>query len=143
MNLPDPYPYKSLPKYPGLRPRDEAIWEDFLLSAPEAFDHVWYDLPIGEPTHEIDEQEEMKRSGAFQVLQWRVDVLAVKDKQFYVVEIKPDALAGAIGQALAYSKLLEKYGSFPHAPYPVVLTNEINPITAECGSMLGVAIISP
>ena len=137
------YPYKSLDKYPGMRPRDVAIWDEFILSHPDAFFRVWYDVHIGDPVGHKHNEKEMRENGMYDVSCWCIDVLAEDENGFWVIEVKPDAMAGAIGQALSYTKILEKEQKFNKPLRPAVLTNDIPPITQQAGNLLGVLIFTP
>jgi hypothetical protein len=136
-------PYKPLHKYRGMRPKDIAIWDEFLLRNPTAFVRVWYDTHIGDPSTLALGSEEMKRSGMYDVSCWCVVVIADDGNALYVIEIKPNALAGALGQALAYKKFVEKLPGVNKPVYAAVLTDNLSPITQEAASMLNVALFTP
>jgi hypothetical protein len=74
---------------------------------------------------------------------WCVDVIADDGNALYVIEIKPNALAGALGQALAYKKFVEKLPGVNKPVYAAVLTDNLSPITQEAASMLNVALFTP
>ena len=137
------YEYKLLAKYPGMRPKDEVIWDDFVHSNPDAFDRVWYNVHIGDPATHLHNEEEMIASGAYDVLQWLVDVVAEIDGVFIVIEIKPDARAGALGQALAYKELLIAEHRIPPSSKATVITDELQAITEQAALLLGVQLLIP
>lgn len=130
-------------KYPGLRPHDMALWDMLLLSHPGLFKEVWYNIKLGDPVTQERDREIMLRTGMYDVSSWVVDVLARDEENYYVIEIKPDAKAGAIGQALAYKALLESEYTFTAPLYPVVLTDDIGPITQTAAQLLGVTVMTP
>lgn len=137
------YPYKTLTKYPGMRPRDVAIWDTFLLNHPGRFFRVWYDVHMGDPVGAEHDHEEMCNNGMYDVSRWCVDVIAEDAEAFYIIEIKPDAKAGALGQALAYKKILDREVGFAKPSHAVVLTDSIGPITLQAAELMGVALITP
>lgn len=136
-------PYKVLNKYAGMGPQDTAIWEQFVLNNPGQFLNVWYNVHVGNPTHIIHDEKETKASGWYDVSCWCIDVLAEDKDAYYVIEVKPNALAGALGQALAYTKLIDK-SEYENKPFrPLVLTDDIAPITRQAAFLLGVGILTP
>jgi len=126
-----------------MRPSDVAIWDAFILSHPDAFHRVWYDVHIGDPISDEKERQHMIDSGMYDVSCWCVDVIADDGSEYWVIEIKPNALAGALGQALAYTKLLEKEKHFDKPLQPAVLTDNIAPITQQAAMLLGVPLFTP
>jgi len=136
-------PYTRQMSYKGLRPRDIVIWESFIKRFPDAFDFVWYDTVLGDPTRPGDDEAAMKAGGAYQVMQWRIDVIGSKGDFLYIVEIKPDALAGALGQVLAYKALLINEGRISPDVRCMVLTDSLSPITEKAAGLLGVTILVP
>ena len=136
-------PYRLIDKYPGMRPRDEVIWDEFVRLNPSAFDYVYYDVHMGEPTSDPREKQRMLANGSYEVSQWCVDALAIAGEVEHVIEIKPNAGAGALGQALAYVKLLQAEGRVSDKAVPVVLTDVLSPITEQAAKALGVIVIVP
>lgn len=137
------YPYKSLHKYPGMRPKDVAIWDEFITRHPGIFKRVWYDVHLGDPVQHEHQREESQLSGMYDVSRWCVDVLAYDNNNFWAIEIKPDAGAGALGQALAYAALLTSEHEFSRPVRPAVLTNNVAPITEQAARLLKVGIFTP
>lgn len=137
------YPYKSLHKYPGMRPRDVVLWDQLLVSQPGLFRRVWYDVHIGDPAADHTKVTMMKESGMFDVSCWCIDVLADAGDAYWVIEIKPNAAGGALGQALAYTALLQKEWQLDKPVRPAVLTDDIAPITQQAAAALGVALFTP
>jgi len=136
-------PYKTMAKYPGMRPRDVAIWETFVIQNPKRFDRVWYDVHMGDPVSEDQIYEEVVSNGMYDVSRWCVDVIAEDEDAIYIIEVKPDAMAGALGQALAYSKLITKEIWFKKPLIPVVMTDSIGPITQQAADLMGVTLLTP
>lgn len=137
------YPYERQTRYPGLRPNDQVIWEEFIRKYPDQFDHVYYDLHLGKPTADEIEASEMHLNGAWDVTQWCIDVVGVQNGVTWIIEVKPNALAGALGQALAYEALAQAEGLVVGPSVPVVLTDTLSPITEEAAKLLGVTVLVP
>ena len=137
------FTYRSEHKYPGMRPKDVAIWDEFIINNPNAFERVWYNVALGNPATTSEEHKRMVDTGMYGVSQWRIDVVALKAMHFYVIEVKPNAMAGALGQALAYSHMVVRDYGVDVPVHPVVLTDDIAPITLEAANLLGVALLTP
>lgn len=137
------HPFKLLPRYPGLRPNDEAIWDDFIQKNPSAFDHVFYNVHVGDPSSDEGHKKVMLSNGSFEVSQWCVDVVAFANDVPHIIEIKPEAGASAIGQVLAYKTLLIQEGRISEPCVPVILTNTISPITEQAALRLGIILMVP
>ena len=135
------FPYEKMAKYPGMRPRDVVLWERFIDKFPDMFNSVVYDAHVGDPAAAPEKHDEMRASGAFDVCQWCVDVIAKEGENVFVIEIKPNAGAGALGQALAYRKLLAHEGRIPRNAAPVVITDAITPILRAAAAALSVQLI--
>jgi len=136
-------PYKLLPKYAGMRPRDEVIWDQYVENNPDAFTWVMYNVHVGDPVADEQYRHAMVANGAFEVGQWCVDVLAFDGTKEYIIEVKPSAGASAIGQVLSYLKILQHEGRVSMQAVPVILTDNISPITELACKLLGVHILIP
>lgn len=141
--VPQKFPYKLNDKYPGMRPGDEVIWDEYIQKHPDAFKEVYYNVALGDPFPNEEEKIPAIANGAYEVSQWRIDALAESEDAIAVIEIKPNAGAGALGQALAYVKLIQKEWDLQKPVYPVVLTDRISPVMEQAAKLLGVAVIVP
>lgn len=137
------HPYKLLPSYEGMRPKDVAIWDTFTQNNPHMFDWVWYNVPVGDPVAHEQDRPEYRANGMDGVSFWRVDVVGFKGGMYYAVEVKPNAGAGAIGQALIYAAFLRENLPAGTKVWPTILTDDIAPITAQAAIMLRVIAITP
>jgi len=138
-----PQPYGLLNKYAGMRIHDETIWDEFVKNHPDFFLSVWYNVPLGDPFPNEDEKIIAKANGALEVSQWRIDVLGETPDAFVVIELRPHADARAIGNAIAYSKLLEKEWELVKPVVPMILTDKITPIMEVAANMCRVRLMVP
>ena len=133
-------PYKLLHKYPGMRPKDEVIWDKYIQAHPGIFDSCFYNVPVGDPAHNNFERAEMKFNGGFGVTQWRVDVVAIRDGLQYVIEVKPYADTHAIGEVLAYRALLIAEGKIRPDARAMIITDNASQILLQVSTLLGIAV---
>ena len=138
-----PHPYGLLNKYEGMRAGDEVIWDQFVKNHPDFFLSVWYNVPLGEPYKTEEEIAEAKANGAWEVSQWRIDVLGETADAFVVIELRPHADARAIGNVIAYSKLLEQEWGVVKPVVGVVLTDQISPILEKAAALCRVRVMVP
>lgn len=135
------FPYRTLSVYPGMRPQDVAIWESMILTMPGLFTNVWYNVELGDPTMPGTSDVEARANGMRGVSTWRVDVIGETAEGLWATEIKPDARAGAIGQAMAYAKLIEEQYRPGKPVLPLVVSDDVSPITRHAAQLLNVHII--
>lgn len=135
-----PHPYKLLHTYPGMGKKDEIIWDEYIKARPDVFDACYYNVPVGDPSHSESERDEMLYNGGMGVSQWRVDVLAYRDGKPFIIELKPNAGGGSIGQVLSYRAVLAKHGVVPKDTPCMVITNSASPIFQEAAALLGVGV---
>ena len=106
------FKYEKRYWYPHMGPEDAAIWERFIERYPDAYDYCWYDLEVG-TLSEVGQKAAAELGGNTQKLyRKKIDVVAAKDDQFWVIELKPKAGASAVGQVKMYRALLKK--EFPN-----------------------------
>lgn len=137
------YKYERQTYYPGLKAIDGKLWDEFVYRNPTAFLSVKYNVHLGNPSADPNAEAKLRASGAFEVMQWCIDVLAWDGTDYTIIEIKPDARAGAIGQALAYRALAIGEGLVPDTTRALVLTDNLSPITERAAQLLGVGILVP
>jgi len=84
-------------------PDDVAIWERFLAHYEDEFEEYRYDVLVG-PRVDLSEVEleEPLRELAERLLAIRIDVVARRGHEHWLVEVKPEAGLSALGQILAY-----------------------------------------
>lgn len=138
-----PKPYGLLNKYPGMRLGDEVIWDEFVKNHPNFFLSVWYNVPLGEPYNNEEEKAEAKENGAYEVSQWRIDVLGETADAFVIIELRPHADARAIGNVIAYSKLLEKEWEPVKPVVGMILTDKISTIMETAAALCHVRMMVP
>lgn len=106
-------------------PQDVAIWERFIDQNVNFFDSVDYDVVVGSiPKFSTTVNLETGGSDA-RLYQRKIDVVGYKGDDIYIVEVKPNAGASALGQIQAYATLFKYFRSLDAKTIPTILTNRI------------------
>lgn len=133
-------PYKKSHWYTHMKPYDVAIWERFIAKYPNMFDEVIYDLHVGgKPDIAPDTAPEMVKSWVM-LNQKKIDVVGFKGAQVFIVEVKPDAGASAVGQVLNYKQLYNMYIDPGAVCIPVICTDRFDPQSVQYATSAGVLI---
>lgn len=108
MNTPrNRLPFAVRLKYPHMFPKDIPVWERFVLSMPNFYREVAYDVVVGQGIAPDPNLPPNIRADATILTQKRIDAVGFVRHEIHVIEIKPVASVSAPGQALAYAKLYE------------------------------------
>lgn len=119
------FPFSPRRNYPHMGREDAAIWERFIKANPEAYSKVQYDVRCGKaPTYEGTIAPEIQRD--MEAL-WRkrIDVVGIHAKNgIDLIELKPRAGLGCLGQVLGYCRLYEKDHAEVGSPQAVIITDK-------------------
>ena len=124
-----PMEYLRLTRYPHMSPADIDLWDRFIERNPARFSRVWYDVHVGEGGETPEDCGYRDAACWWDLTRWRIDVVAEDGENFYIIEIKPNANAKALGQANAYAILFEDEHKPLKPVVSVVLTDSIHPNT--------------
>ncbi|MEK7578682.1 MAG: hypothetical protein AAB456_03130 [Patescibacteria group bacterium] len=124
------YPFVKMADYPHMRPKDKAIWNKFIDKNPGRFAGCFYDFLVGEKDDVDAETPQNVANAWWDLTRWNIDVIAFDSQAIYIIEIKPNANAKAIGQALAYKVLYETEHN-PELPVVAVVITDIISATAK------------
>lgn len=123
----------------GISERDRAI----LLRHQDQGDiprGIWYSwVPVGStPFQESDPEQSPGMRRMIESYRKRIDLVIDDGERFWIIEIKPSASYGAMGQALTYLVLFrQRYGEeFPSVPG--VFTDALDPDMAELYEAKGI-----
>lgn len=105
--------------YPHLMPGEIPIWEAWLQTHQGDFDSFEYDVRVGESIVPPPDLEANLHDMAVSLAKKRIDVVARKDGQPTIIEIKQYAGLTALGQLFAYPVLYA--WEFPNETLPKVL----------------------
>ena len=125
--MPGRFPYKSLVKYPHLKPEDVATWNAFIEQFPDHYTSVDYDTPVGELQELAAEAQRLEIAGSEQVNRYKIDCVGYREGGIDIIELKGKATPSAIGQVLSYRTLYLKQIKSTVPVRAVIITRETAP----------------
>jgi len=131
-----------MPAYPHMLGEDTAVWSRFLESGDIALQEVWYDVHVGQPVLSTLGADSMQQRIADGITRKRIDVVAVVDGVYWIIEVKPVAMHYAIGQVLVYEGLFVKEYEPALETWPVIVCDTVDvDVITEC-KRLGVVVVA-
>lgn len=115
----------KLAKYPHMKPRDVEIWERFIEKNKSFFDTVDYDFHVGEGADFLPTGEDTPDGRENRLYQRKIDVVGYRGDKVWLIEVKPEASASALGQILSYKELYIKTKDADPLPTLMVVTGKI------------------
>lgn len=99
--------FPEIDRFPHLMPADIVLWKKFLIQHKGEFTVYAYDIHVGAgaPIPPDTPPEYVKSVEAS--TKKRIDVVAHKPGEVWIIEVKPYASLSAIGQILCYAALYE------------------------------------
>lgn len=136
------FPYGQRYYYPHMKPNDVAIWERFIAANPAAFDECEYDVQVGYAPPFDPTVNDATGGDASALYKKKIDVVAFKAGQPFIIEVKPNAGHSAVGQLLGYVELY-KQDYLPAAePKAIILTDSPAPDTKLLADKYGIKILT-
>jgi hypothetical protein len=89
-------------KYKHMLKEDEKIWERFLEQYGGDFIGFEYDVLVGRGAEIPPDTPEEYRKQIETVSKLRIDVVAEKENEIWIIEVKPESKLSAIGQLPSY-----------------------------------------
>jgi hypothetical protein len=128
-------------RYPHMSRRDLALWERYLASYAHQWQGFAYDVALGGLDVTGEDVTEAERLGWRFSTAHRIDVVANRGDEHWLIEVKPNARAGALGQAWASLVLAQRepWTSLPMVP--AVLTDNVAPDIRYCAEQMAVELI--
>jgi len=119
---------------------DTLLWNSFLVKYPDLFDSCDYDLRLG-PWSDFpaDLPDKIFFDGIWNSL-WRVDVVAYKDSEIHIIELKPNSMANAIGQVICYDILFRAQFTNFESIHLAIITDIIKPPLQFCADRLSIKL---
>ena len=137
------YKYEPLQWYPHMGPKDAELWNKFIIANPGKFTGVIYDMRCGEIEAPRPDLPIRIRDAWNDLCRWRIDVVAENNEAIYTIEVRPRALADALGNARGYAVLYEREHKPTKRVIPLVITDIILPNTAIVAQARNIEIWTP
>lgn len=129
-----------LPKYPGMGLMDAFIMDQYLKSKPSGLIRASYNVAVGSGRPFDSKSAGMLSSDWTFLTSLKADAVLEFEDHFEIMEVKPDAGPGAIGQLQCYSILLRQEFAPGKPIYSVILTDSIHPDVEKCAGILNVRV---
>ena len=102
------FPAVLLAKYPHMAPADVEVWEQYLKFHRAEWDSFDYDVRVGKGVDPGPAFPANIRRDAMMLTQKRIDVVGYRGEETWIIEVKPRAGLGAVGQLVGYKTLYEQ-----------------------------------
>ena len=100
--------FEPLGHYPHLAYHEALIWDKFVRANPEWAQVVDYDVTVGEPDKVPEGTPDYTKKDWEYLRSWKIDAVAVKDGLYYIIEIRPSAGLGAIGEIISKASMYQE-----------------------------------
>lgn len=114
----------SMPHYPHLLIEDTLVWTKFLAAAKVKISRVWYDVRVGSAVILPPEASDMERKIAAGITRKRIDVVALTERNTWIIEVKPYANMYSVGQILTYVRLFESEYTYEGSLTAVIVCDD-------------------
>lgn len=144
--MPPVYPINILPNtwkgsYPHMAKLDRAIWERFLTANAATFSGFAYDVALGGRVIEGLDLDDPTKLGWQYNTAVKIDAVAFRDEEAWIIEVKPEANVSAFGAALAYTVLVEREQFISQRLIPTIVCEYIQPDVEWVCQQLSVQVI--
>ena len=133
--------YGPLVHYPHLAAKEVVLWDRFIKNFPDYAEEADYDVTCGEKDVLASDVPEYSRKDWEYLRSWKIDVVVIKGGGLYVIEVRPRAGLGAIGEILSKATMFqEEHPEIPEVE-PVLITDEERPNVRELCATHDIAYI--
>lgn len=132
------YEVKKLRKYPHMLPADVKLWERWIDRYPDFFSAVEYDIHVGGTVKRLPWWSDAYKEMASALAARKIDVVGHRPGEVWIVELKPDAGASAIGQLLCYRILYNRKFQPTSSVVLCLITNNMVPDEEYLCGMFGI-----
>lgn len=134
-------PPALLGAYPNMSRRDAPLWEAYLKLYAVQWQGFAYNVALGglevEDPEATPEMREMWRYNTAE----KIDVVANRGDAHWLIEVKPNARLGALGQVLGYLILASREPWTQLPLVPAVLTDNVSTDVRYVAGQLGVELL--
>lgn len=130
-----------LGSYPNMSRRDAPLWERYLRLYAHQWQGFAYNVALGGLEVTDPEASDAERIGWRYNTAEKIDVVANRGDEHWIIECKPNARAGAVGQVLCYKLLADREPWTSLPTVPCVLTDNMSPDVRWFAEQVGVEVI--
>lgn len=127
-------------RYPHMIKQEVIIWKKFLKLYGYNFTKYRYDVHVGHGIGRIPGYTTILQDMAVRLTQKRIDVVAVRGGETYIIEIKERASMAAIGQVLTYRELYEQRYGLGRISGLVIAAESVDPDIKKVIEKFGIKI---
>lgn len=128
-------------RYPHMMKEEVEIWRDFLKKYGERFAAYRYDVHVGEGVGKLPQYDEKTQDMAIRLTQKRIDVVAYKGSDRFIIEIKDRAGMSAVGQLVVEKRLYEKKYGIDKVSGLAIVARSIDPDVRKVAEEMHIRIV--
>lgn len=139
------YPLAIVPRdwrgdYPAMAKRDAQVWARWLTRFADRFLGFAYNVAMGGVTLAVPEADPATLTMFRYQTAVKIDAVAFSADEAWIIEVKPEAQAGALGAVIAYTLVAERDQVFDRALRGAIVCEYCQPDTKWCAERLGIAV---
>lgn len=115
-------------------------WKKFLVKYGRNFTKYRYDVHVGKGIGKVPGYSKTIQNMAVHLTQKRIDVVAARGNQIWLIEIKDRASMAAIGQLLTYRELYYRKYGYGTVEGLIVVAESSDPDVAEIIERFGIRL---
>ena len=138
--MPGAFPYARRYHYPHMRDEDRYIWERFITGNPNIFETVDYDVAVGKRPDFSTVVTAATGGDNVRIYKKKIDVVAFKGNEIFIIELKPRAGSSAFGQVLGYVELYKRDIDPSSKPIAMVITDVLITDAEDLAKAMGIIL---
>ena len=144
--MPSVYPLVLVPAsfqghFPNMAKRDEVVWRRFLAAHAQSYLAFAYDVALGGVVHSLPDADPADVKAWQYKTALKIDVVAIGEKEAWIIEVKPDAHVSAIGACVVYTLVAEREQVFDRPLRAAVVCEYAQPDVQWAAERLGISVI--
>lgn len=127
MQISPRWPSSPLPHYPHLVGSDVPVWDAWIRAHGHYFSGVDYDVHVGQGLAPDKDSPYPMQMMWVSLTRKRIDVVAYRPGEVWLIEVKERPTVAVIGQCLSYKILYDIDFSPANTPLPCLIAGSIDP----------------
>lgn len=120
---------------------DIPLWERFQDKFGAEFTGFYFDVSLGTPSNIIDAAADPLGKMWTRITSKRIDVVGVKEDTYWIIELRPQAAAGALGTIITYRELWRSAPPDDFAFIGVIVTDVPDPDLVTMAAQQDIKIV--